>query len=195
MTKSRVDPSGLGRWSWYLLEGDKGYQTRVVTAYAPCGSTAINSETYCQQQARYITEEALRTNTKELFRKDLLTQLRKWRTKGNRIIPMMDANGDVIDGALCKQLHKADLSMNEVVFSQTRRKGPKTYFRGSVAIDSIWVTEDLEVTATTNLPFDPELGEDHPVVVNTTKTPVLGVSGPRTKLTAARRLTSKVKRI
>ena len=45
------------------------------------------------------------------------------------MILMMDANKDVIDGALCKQLHKADLSMKEAVFSQTRRKGPKIYFR------------------------------------------------------------------
>ena len=77
VTKSGVDPSGLGRWSWYLLEGDEGYQTRVVTAYAPCVSAASNSETYYQQQARYTTKEALKTNPKELFREDLLTQLRK----------------------------------------------------------------------------------------------------------------------
>ena len=41
----------------------------------------------------------------------------------------------------------ADLNMKEVVFSQTRTKGPKAYFRGSVAIDGIWVTEELEVKA------------------------------------------------
>ena len=61
------------------------------------------------------------------------------------MILMMDATEDVIDGAMCKQLHKADLNMKEVVFSQTRTKGPKTYFRGSVAIGGIWVTEELEV--------------------------------------------------
>ena len=109
------------------------------------------------------------------------------------MILMMDANEDVIDGALCKKLHKADLSMNEVVFSQTRRKGPKTYFRGSVAIDGIWVTEDLEVMAAANMTFDPELGDHHPVVVNITKTSLLGVSGSKTKPTAAKRLNSKIK--
>ena len=72
-------------------------------------------------------------------------------------------------------------------------KGPKTYFRGSVAIDGVWVTEDLEVTAAANLPFDPELGDHHPVVVNITKTSILGVSGPKIKPTAARRLNSKIK--
>ena len=78
---------------------------------------------------------------------------------------MIDANKDVVDGAMCKQLRKAYLNMKEVVFSQTRTNGPRTYFRGSVAIDGIWVTEELEVTAAANLPFDPELGDHRPVVV------------------------------
>ena len=120
--------------------------------------------------------------------KQTVTQLRKWRTKGNRMILMIDAHEDVIDGALCKQLHKADLSMNEVFFSETKRKGPKTYFRGSVAIDG-----NLEVMAAANLPFDPELGDHRPVVVNITKTSILEVSGPKIKPTAARRLNSKIK--
>ena len=72
-----------------------------------------------------------------MFREDLLTQLRIWRTRGDRIILMMDANEDVIDGAMCKQLNRAVLNMKEVVFSQTRTRGPKTYFGGSVAIDGM----------------------------------------------------------
>ena len=111
------------------------------------------------------------------------------------MILVIDANEDVIDGALCKQVRKTDLSMDEAVFSQTRRKGPKTYFRGSVAIDGIWVTENLEVTAAAYLLFDPELGDHRPVVVNITKTSVLGVSGPKIKPTSARRLNSKIKQI
>ena len=69
---SGVDPSGLGRWSWYLLEGTEGHQTRVISAYAPCGSTASNSATYYQQQARYIKIKGLKTNPNKMFRKDLL---------------------------------------------------------------------------------------------------------------------------
>ena len=109
------------------------------------------------------------------------------------MILMMDADKDVIDKALYKQLYKADLSMKEVVFPQTRRKGPKTYFRGSVAIYGIWMTEDLEVTAATNLSFNPEPGDHRPVVVNITNTSILRVSGPKMKPTMDRRLNSKVK--
>ena len=101
----------------------------------------------------------------------------------------MDANEDVIDEIMCKQLNKANLAMTEVVFSQTRRKGPKMFFRGSVAIEGIWVTEDLEVTAAANLPFNQELGDHRPVVLNITETSILGVSGQKSKPTAAQATT------
>ena len=55
------------------------------------------------------------------------------------------------------------------------------------------MTEELEVTAAANLPFDPELGDHHPVVVNITKTSIHEVSGPKTKPT--RRLNFKIKQI
>ncbi len=29
--------TGLGRWSWYLVEGEPGHRTYVITAYTPCG--------------------------------------------------------------------------------------------------------------------------------------------------------------
>ena len=76
---SGVDPSKLGHWSWYLLEGEERYQTRVVTAYVPCGSTVRNTGTYYQQQVRYIVETAPKTIPKEMSQEDILAQLRKWR--------------------------------------------------------------------------------------------------------------------
>ena len=94
---SGVDPSGLGRWSWYLMEGSEGIKTRVVSAYAPTGSSASRKETYWKQQERYILKKGLKTNPKKMFRKDLLRQLHQWRSKGERMVLMMDANEDVID--------------------------------------------------------------------------------------------------
>ena len=124
VTTSGVDSSGLGRWSWYLLEGEEGYQTRVVTTYIPCGSATSTTEKHYQQQTRYMMEKALKTNPREMSRDNLLVKLRKWRAGEDRMILMMDTNKDVIDGAMCKQLNRADLIMKEVVFSQTRTRGP-----------------------------------------------------------------------
>ena len=64
-----------------------------------------------------------------MFQDDLLTQLRKWRAKGDRAILMMVAKKDVIGGEICKQFGKDNLNMREVVRSQPNMRGPKTYFK------------------------------------------------------------------
>ena len=53
------------------------------------------------------------------------------------MVLMMDANEDVIDGVVCRQLRKADVRMREAVLTVTAGKGPNTYFKGSEAIDGI----------------------------------------------------------
>ena len=63
----------------------------------------------------YILEKALKTNPRQMFQEDLLTQLRKWRAQEDRVILMMDTNEDAIGRAMCKQFGKDDLSMREVV--------------------------------------------------------------------------------
>ena len=60
ITTAGVNLSGLRRWLWYPLEGDEGYQTRVITAYASYGSAASKTEAYYQQQVRCIVEKALK---------------------------------------------------------------------------------------------------------------------------------------
>ena len=75
----------------------------MITAYAPCGSAVCKTDTYYQQQVRYIVGKSFKTNPKEMFREDLLTQLRKWRARGDRALFMMDVHKDLIDGAMCKQ--------------------------------------------------------------------------------------------
>ena len=72
VTDLGVSPSGLGRWSWYQLEGSEGNKTRIVSAYAPMGSSSSREETYWKQQVRYITKKGFKTNPKGMFRKDLL---------------------------------------------------------------------------------------------------------------------------
>ena len=166
-----------------------------MTAYAPTGSAASRKETYYKQQERYIKTKGLKTNPKAMFREDLLSQLRKWRSNGDRVILMMDANEDVVDGVMCRQLSGEDLKMREVVHSTTRERGPKTHFKGSIAIDGIWVSEEIGINQAAYMPFDAELGDHRPVVANLSKKSILGVEGPRIKPQAARRLNAKVKRM
>ncbi len=70
------DPTGLGRWSWYLLEGSPGHKTRVITAYAPCGGSSSSEGTYHHHNLNYIRTEGLRTNPKDMYRDDLTDAIR-----------------------------------------------------------------------------------------------------------------------
>jgi hypothetical protein len=48
------DEEGLRRWSWILLGGAEGHNTRIITAYNPCRNKNVNSGTSYQQQCRYF---------------------------------------------------------------------------------------------------------------------------------------------
>ena len=125
-----TDHTHLGRWSWFCLEGEPGHSTRVITAYAPYGSNASGVLTYLKQAKRYIQNNNLNTTPKEMFREDLCAVLQQWRARGERIVLMMDANLNVVDGVLSKMLAKDDIELKEDVHSVTSGHGPKTHFRG-----------------------------------------------------------------
>ena len=49
---SGTDETGLGRWSWYKVEGEKGHKSYVITAYTPCGKATSKPRTYYKQHGR-----------------------------------------------------------------------------------------------------------------------------------------------
>ena len=192
---SGVDATGLGRYSWYKLEGEPGHCTYVITAYAPCGNSAMGDGTVYKQQERFIQLNGLRTNPKTMFRDDLLATLRRWRAAGHRVVLMMDANEPVLDGCLCKALQGEDLMMQEAVHSVMPGPGPNTHFRGKDAIDGIWYSSDLELISASYLPFDANMGDHRPVAADFTMESILGKHLKKIVPPPARRLNSKVKKI
>ena len=143
----------------------------------------------------YIHDHYLRTNPKAMFRDDLLGLLRLWRSEGDRVILMMDANEHVINGALCRQLRGEDLRMSEAVHACTPGDGPKTWFRGKDSIDGIWFSDELELVCASYLPFHGDIGDHRPVLVDFTVQSLLGLNLPRIVHASARRLNSSVERI
>ena len=77
--RSGKDPRDLGRWTWYLLEGEPNHRTRVITGYQPVKAKPKGLETVYQQHLHYIQHEGLHTTPWELFPSDLLLQLKQWR--------------------------------------------------------------------------------------------------------------------
>ena len=115
--------------------------------------------------------------------------------KGDRVVLIMDVNEHVIDGAMCKQLTGKDLQMREVVHSETKGPGPKTWFGGKDPIDDIWVSSDIDAIGASYLPFDGTLGDHWPVMTDITTSLVREKQLKNIVLPQAPRLNSKVKRV
>ena len=128
-----------------------------------------------------------------MFRNDLLDAIKQWRSQGDRIILMIDANENVLTGQLADSLRADEVGMVEAVHSRTPGPGPKTWFRGKESIDGIWISNDLVCKGTSYLPFHADLGDHRPVCIDLTISSVLGTNLPKIVPTKARRLNSKVK--
>ena len=51
-----------------------------------------------------IKEQELKTNLKTIFKEDLLSKLRKWRAKRDRVVLVVNANKDIVDGVIYREL-------------------------------------------------------------------------------------------
>ena len=147
-----VDHTGLGRWSWYTMEGEHGVRTRIISAYAPVGGKDSGPESYWKQHLRYIQNKSLNATPFNMFCDDLCEVLKTWRSRGDRIILMMDANDRIIlmmdandnvfNGKLSKRLADELIEMKEAVEAIHGVKpgqGPNTHSSNtkSVPIDGI----------------------------------------------------------
>ena len=107
------------------------------------------------------------------------------------MVLIVDANENVLHGAMCKQLTREDLWTREVVHSATAGSGPKTWFRYSESIDEIWVSSEIDAISASYLPFGGSLGDHRPVITNLTMSLVLGKHLKNIAPVQARRLNSK----
>ena len=185
------DETKLGRWSWYRIQGEPGWRTRIVTAYAPTGNKDSKFGSYYKQILRYIQRKGLRTNPKAMFREDLCRELRHWRSLGDQVLLMMDANENVLDGAMVKKMALSNIGMRAAVHSQTMSHVPKTHIRGSQSIDDILFSPGLVVAGASYLPFCEDLGDHRNPMADVTVDSLLGRNLPNIAPPKARKLNSK----
>ena len=104
-----TDFTGLGRWCWQVYAGAGG-TTRVVTAYQPVVQPDVTrvGATY-QQQKRYWCSQGELSCPRQLWRRDLLAQLREWRARGDHLLLLADVNEHTGQGALTQGLRAGDL--------------------------------------------------------------------------------------
>jgi hypothetical protein len=102
----------LGRWDSSILTEKQGHVTRVVHSYGvlPRASKEIGSVD--QQHVRYIQSNLLEDiSPRDLFESDFIWQLQFWRSQGERLILMMDANCHVLTGRLCRAFAHESISL------------------------------------------------------------------------------------
>ena len=92
---------------------------------------------YFKQIHQYIQSKGLRTNPEAFFCEALCKELRHWRSLGDRLVLLMDANENVIDGVMVKMMAKPDIGLREAVHSQIVGPRPKTHIGGSQSIDGV----------------------------------------------------------
>ena len=111
-----TDWRGLGRWTSVCLEGSPAHQTRIVLAYCLGKSRAKGWGRLHQQHLQHIQENGLETNPYVLVCDDLINQLKRWTSQGDRIILLMDANKHILTGNLMRQLtdYTTGLELEEI---------------------------------------------------------------------------------
>ncbi len=88
------DPSGLGRWSWSLLRGRNGLQTRILTGYRPVRSYHDEALTVYSQQELYFRQHGGWRDPRVAFFEDLDLIIQESSASGEQIILGMDLNED-----------------------------------------------------------------------------------------------------
>ena len=91
--ESGKDPTGLGRWTVMTLQGE-GVRTRMICGYNPCVSSG-HSTSYQQQRRFFLRTQQDLTCPRKKILEDLITQMKKWREEGDRLIICMDVNEDI----------------------------------------------------------------------------------------------------
>ena len=171
MTKSTgVDQSGLGRWSWLLLEGHRGARIRVISAYNPFKTKPTQTTTVYAQHKRYFLEKNLDVCPRIQFRKDLCEFISTCPADSEDIILLMDCNENLIK---FHDLHKHITDDPISLIDPIRYKYfsgaplPPTHEHGSFPIDAIFVSYRLlDITCGGWLKFGDGVGDHRPLYID-----------------------------
>jgi len=169
------DFRGLGRWQSWSIYSAPSHKTRVVVFYAPGRSKPRGLKTCYQQHLTYIQENDLDTTPRKMFEDDFLLALRTWRSQGERLLIFGDANEHILDGKYTRRLLEDPLL--GLVEETSRHWGdspPNTHVMGSVPIDGVWRTPDIEVNNLIMLPFSHSVGDHRTIILDVTTLSMIG---------------------
>lgn len=193
--------SGLGRWSWILLQGRHTTKVRIINAYRPYKSDEENS--VMMQQYRHFKKENRRNvqghivNPRTVFYNDLKKEIKEWKEQGGHIIVGIDANEDIRTGETEKTFK--DLDMNECILLKHNDKSPPATNNRNTKrqpIVGIFTTPGIVPIRAGYLPFGEGGISDHRSLwVDFNYVDLLGYQGVPLAILEPRRLSCKIPRI
>ena len=91
---------------------------------------------------------------KKLFKRYIITKMKEWRSQGDRLILMLDANEDTKNGNLAWAIRSnPKLKMKDLVRERACKDGPSTWFCGTMQINGTFSTPDVDFYGSSLLPF------------------------------------------
>ena len=169
------DPSGLGRWSWLLIEGKQHYRTRLISVYRPCHSETNLSGVYLQHR-RYFGLQGQDREPREALLEDLYCQIEQWKTDGDQIVVGGDFNEDVRSSSIQSMFRALD--MREVILGLHKRQGSietcNTNEKGT-PIDGIFATEGIEILQAGYFPYIDSISDHRLLWVDISNESFMGI--------------------
>ena len=189
-----ADDTGLGRWSWLLIRS-LNFSVRFISAYKPIPTrTAKKCRTVYMQHRKYWLRRSIDEDPNILFERDLLSQIRKWRQKGERIILTIDLNEDVCSAQFSEQLNT--LGLHSAIRSRHGSYNvPATQHTGSRPIDDIYITKDILCLRSGFCAFGDGPGDHRSLFADLSLECILGEAPQKIVRPPARRLNSKLTKV
>ena len=188
------DPTGLGRWCSWCLYMTPSHRTRIIVAYCPGKKgKRVGLKTVTHQHMIYIDEHNIPVRSPyEMFLRDLSAQLREWKSAGDRLLLFMDNNEHILTGRITRRLQQDDIDIREISHTfWPPGECPHTFEFGSLPIDAIYATPDLEISNFLALSFHESVGDHRTMLVDITMTSAIGKTQGKIIRPVTRRLTTK----
>ncbi len=127
----------------------------------------------------YFQKKGIFHDPRKAFCRQLITQLKHWQAKGDKIILFADLNENVYAGQLVKLLQGDDLLMCKQTLQLTSTKAPFSNGRGKVAIIGTFATPGIVCTNSYLSPHREGVGDHRFQVHDFDASLVLGTNYPK----------------
>ena len=134
------------------------------------------------------------SNPRDIFRQQLITQLREWRSKGNKIILFADLNENIYTGPLSQALQQQGLLMEDQTPKSTGRQAPYSHQSGKTPIVGTFATPGILCTNLYLSPHGSGVGDHRFQLHDFDADSVLGSKYPKTVCPTGRALRCEVTR-